>query len=943
MKKIFILMILAALSLPLFSQITITKDDMPDVGDTIRYNTTYSTGGVDYTLAGPGYTWDFSSLNTILPQGADTFVHVWTTPLLYQLVFFYPLVSTIAQPQADFTLIPGLPLTDVYKYYKESNADFREVGQGITVNSIPLPFLYDDADIMYKFPVHYGGVDSSESGFAVNLAGIGYYGSHKKRVNYTDGWGTLITPFGSFPVLRVKTIIEQTDSLYIDTLGFGFSIPRNSVEYKWLGNGFGRPLLKVTETGILTVVEYLGFTEEDLTVNAGPDRTICQGESTQLVAVPGGGTEPYFFIWSSLQFGDTITVSPDETTDYVVTCIDSKLNIARDTVRVNVNLPPVADAGSDVTIPVTAVTQLGGSAAGGTPPYTWYWSPPTGLSDPTVPDPLAGPLSSTTYTLTVTDAFGCSGQDDVTVTVTPVPTFTISGRITESSTGDGMPGVDVDFSGLFPVVTNADGYYAKLVYQGYSGRSKPYKEYYEFEPDSIIYNNVQSDLVEQNYAGTYIPPVFYKISGLITDQGTGSPAEGVVVQFTGLPPVTTDNLGYYEKDLGEGWSGTVTPAGFNFSPPERTYTDLQGDFPNQDYVRLEGGLPPGWGFTVTGVKHNLYIPVTTVPKVYGQAIQAGDYLGVFFIDENGFEHCGGAVQYTGSGGVTLVAYGDDAGTALKDGFALLEPFIWKIYTWSDFSEYYAEAQYFFLFQNDGKFHADGYSLVTSLLVNGYTFDIRVYLEGPFADLDMNTHLNSNGYLPLAQPYNAAPWNYSGTESVTAIPNTRVVDWVLLEIRQTTGGPATATSGTVIARKACFLLGDGTLAGTNGTSLPAFTITPTANLYAVIIHRNHLAVMSANPLALQYGSYRYDWSDARTKAFGAANGHKQVRDGLWAMFGGDGNANRQVNNADKNDVWLLQSGSSGYWMGDFNLDGQVNNADKNDIWHPNSGRGSQVPN
>lgn len=52
---------------------------------------------------------------------------------------------------------------------------------------------------------------------------------------------------------------------------------------------------------------------------------------------------------------------------------------------------------------------------------TILWSPASTLSDPTVLDPEARPDTTTTYTLLVTDPFGCRGTDTVTVTVrTPI-------------------------------------------------------------------------------------------------------------------------------------------------------------------------------------------------------------------------------------------------------------------------------------------------------------------------------------------------------------------------------------------------------------------------------------------------------------------------------------------------------------------------------------------
>ncbi|MCX6234164.1 MAG: T9SS type A sorting domain-containing protein [Bacteroidetes bacterium] len=237
-------------------QITITSDDMLEVGDTIRSSNTLTTGTVDFTLTGEDYTWDFSTLS-VLYQQVDTFVSVWSTPLVYQLIFFYPIVATVAQKQANFDLIPGLQVTDVYNYYKGSNSAFWEAGYAFTVNGIPLPLKYDDPDVYYNFPVEYGDVDSSSSAYSIGVPGFGFYSTSRHRKNTVDGWGTLTTPFGTFETLRIKSDLQINDSLYIDTLNIGFPINRTLTEYKWMANGFGEPLLQVTQEGLVTTVKYI--------------------------------------------------------------------------------------------------------------------------------------------------------------------------------------------------------------------------------------------------------------------------------------------------------------------------------------------------------------------------------------------------------------------------------------------------------------------------------------------------------------------------------------------------------------------------------------------------------------------------------------------------------------------------------------------------------------
>lgn len=257
MKKIITLILCLGFSINyLSSQIVIDDNDMPDVGDTIRLSQAFTAGGIDYTLTGNNYTWDFSGLN-IITQRVDTFVSVLSTPLIYQIVFLYPFVSTIASPQQDFDLIPNLQVNDVYRFYKESSSSFADVGFGAYINEIPIPIKYDEPDVLYKFPVTVGAVDSSSSGFSFDIPGLGFFLNSKKRINTVDGWGTLTTPYGTFETIRIKSDIIQYDSIYIDSIGVGIPVNRTITEYKWLGNNFGIPLLYISKEGLALTVNYI--------------------------------------------------------------------------------------------------------------------------------------------------------------------------------------------------------------------------------------------------------------------------------------------------------------------------------------------------------------------------------------------------------------------------------------------------------------------------------------------------------------------------------------------------------------------------------------------------------------------------------------------------------------------------------------------------------------
>ena len=72
---------------------------------------------------------------------------------------------------------------------------------------------------------------------------------------------------------------------------------------------------------------------------------------------------------------------------------------------------------------ITCITNTSGAQIGmaGVVGNTYSWSPTAGLSNASIGDPIASPATTTLYTLTVTDASGCSEDGMVTVTVDDTP------------------------------------------------------------------------------------------------------------------------------------------------------------------------------------------------------------------------------------------------------------------------------------------------------------------------------------------------------------------------------------------------------------------------------------------------------------------------------------------------------------------------------------------
>ncbi len=219
-------------------------------------------------------------------------------------------------------------------------------------------------------------------------------------------------------------------------------------------------------------------------------------------------------------------------------------------------------------------------------------------------------------------------------------------------------------------------------------------------------------------------------------------------------------------------------------------------------------------------------------------------------------------------------------------------------------------------------------------------NIKVYLEGSYDGIEMTNGMNNTGLLPLMQPYNSEPWNYEGTENVTSIPNEDIVDWVLVELRETTGGASTAIADSMISRKAAFLLKDGSIVDLDGENPIYFDNEITNNLYVVVYHRNHLPIMSSSPLTEISGGYSWDFTTPEGQAFGT-DAQKNLST-VYGMIGGDSDANGIIDMNDKDLDWANEAGNTGYYPSDLNMDTEVNNPDKNDIWETNLGDESQLP-
>lgn len=154
----------------------------------------------------------------------------------------------------------------------------------------------------------------------------------------------------------------------------------------------------------------------NIIITKNADTTVCAGSSLKMFASGGGS-----YSWSpstglsNPNISNPI-VSALATTKFYVTVSDASGCSKKDSVSITVKSSPLIAKSNDTTICFNSQVPL--FASGGS---SYVWSPLAGLSNATMANPTASPLTSTKYYVTVTNPAGCSKKDSVNITVNNLP------------------------------------------------------------------------------------------------------------------------------------------------------------------------------------------------------------------------------------------------------------------------------------------------------------------------------------------------------------------------------------------------------------------------------------------------------------------------------------------------------------------------------------------
>lgn len=200
--------------------------------------------------------------------------------------------------------------------------------------------------------------------------------------------------------------------------------------YSWSNGGTTQVQTNVSPgTYTVTVTDAVGCRDtasatvraaEDIVLDiVGTDVSTCDGANGSATVSVTSGVGPFTYLWSN--GATTATVNNLPAGSYSVTVTSN--NQCTATGMVSIEQPPAVNVnvvGGGLVCPGTAGGSATANVTGGTPPYIYVWS--NGANAATINGLTVG-----TYTVTVTDAAGCTDTGSVTLNQAPGLNVTING------------------------------------------------------------------------------------------------------------------------------------------------------------------------------------------------------------------------------------------------------------------------------------------------------------------------------------------------------------------------------------------------------------------------------------------------------------------------------------------------------------------------------------
>ena len=242
-KHLLSLSFVAAAGFTASAQITVDQSDVATIGSVVlQARDTMPAAGIGPGASGANVTWNLSALDTHI---VDTLT--FTNPAWTPYSASFPSANLAVEMNGQY---PG------HAYLNNDPTGLWFLGQGDPMNGA---VDSDPDELFFPFPATYGTAYTNTSSsttktafIATGIDSVMYKRTISKSGN-VDGWGTVITPLGSFNAIRSMEARTETDSLWVHTTGpfppAGWMFVNDSVRtydrYLWWANSVGFPLVEM--------------------------------------------------------------------------------------------------------------------------------------------------------------------------------------------------------------------------------------------------------------------------------------------------------------------------------------------------------------------------------------------------------------------------------------------------------------------------------------------------------------------------------------------------------------------------------------------------------------------------------------------------------------------------------------------------------------------------
>ncbi|MEI6410371.1 MAG: T9SS type A sorting domain-containing protein [Bacteroidota bacterium] len=203
------------------AQITLKTSDMPVAGTVINfsYPDSFDVSILGLGNANANQNWNLSNL-TVPPGSQPTlYVNPSSTPQGNQF------------PNASLSSASELTDSSDYSYFLSNSNEFSQLGQA-GVGSL---LTFSQPFKMFKFPFGAGTVIDQSTNLSGNSDGYTISGTAKTNVSVV-GSGTVKTPLGTFPCIRVKRITELNVNILV------FNVIERDTVWEWWTNSHKAPV-----------------------------------------------------------------------------------------------------------------------------------------------------------------------------------------------------------------------------------------------------------------------------------------------------------------------------------------------------------------------------------------------------------------------------------------------------------------------------------------------------------------------------------------------------------------------------------------------------------------------------------------------------------------------------------------------------------------------------